>query len=180
MHLEFPEKALRKLKINNSLLFPSKLYSLCRSLSHSQFNSQSRPLARLSLQILVNPPGPHRHRVIACHSLQWTWPVQKNNHKECKMKCATSGNCYRNSLICVSALGIAISIYAFHVESRMEEDDQYEALCDISERVSCTKVFSSKWVKSNDNTEFNETATTCVRERGKDIWRAGNTTRAKV
>lgn len=57
--------------------------------------------------------------------------------------------CYRNSLAAVSAVGVLISIYAFHVESRHEQDNTYEALCDISERVSCTKVFSSKWVDSN-------------------------------
>lgn len=64
------------------------------------------------------------------------------------MKCSkgASATCYQYSLAAVSALGVLISIYAFHVETRHEEDPNYEALCDISERVSCTKVFSSKCV----------------------------------
>lgn len=61
-----------------------------------------------------------------------------------KSKKGSSENCYCNGLAAVSALGVIISIYAFHVESRAEQDSNYEAMCDISERVSCTKVFSSK------------------------------------
>lgn len=44
----------------------------------------------------------------------------------------------------VSAMAVLISIYSFHVETRAEEDSNYEALCDISEKISCTKVFNSK------------------------------------
>lgn len=56
----------------------------------------------------------------------------------------SESNCYRNALAAVSALGVLVSIYAYHVETQMEADDSYEALCDISPKVSCTKVFGSK------------------------------------
>lgn len=88
-------------------------------------------------------PGPSQY-------LLWSRIVLTRPHKCSVMKCSKGGSatCFRNSLAAVSALGVLISIYAFHVETRHEEDPNYEALCDISERVSCTKVFSSKWVSS--------------------------------
>ena len=43
--------------------------------------------------------------------------------------------------------GIALSSYAFYVETKKEHDDSYVAMCDISESMSCTKVFSSKYTK---------------------------------
>ncbi|XP_078063523.1 vitamin K epoxide reductase complex subunit 1-like protein 1 isoform X2 [Mustelus asterias] len=42
-------------------------------------------------------------------------------------------------------LGLALSLYAFHVESSKERDATYRAMCDISESVSCSKVFTSRW-----------------------------------
>lgn len=44
----------------------------------------------------------------------------------------------------VCVLGFAASYYAYLVEKAVEEDDLYEAMCDISEHVSCTKAFSSE------------------------------------
>jgi vitamin-K-epoxide reductase (warfarin-sensitive) len=41
--------------------------------------------------------------------------------------------------------GIALSSYAFYVETKKEHDDSYVAMCDISESMSCSKVFSSKY-----------------------------------
>lgn len=42
-------------------------------------------------------------------------------------------------------VGIALSSYAFYVETKKEHDDSYVAMCDINESMSCTKVFSSKY-----------------------------------
>lgn len=42
-------------------------------------------------------------------------------------------------------VGIALSSYAFYVETKKEHDDSYVAMCDINEFMSCTKVFSSKY-----------------------------------
>lgn len=53
----------------------------------------------------------------------------------------------RNMNIAISAaviLGFAVSFYAYKVERMTENDPSYEAVCDISEHVSCTKAFSSE------------------------------------
>lgn len=47
-------------------------------------------------------------------------------------------------LACVA--GIALSVYALHVEISKEHNKEYKALCDINEHMSCSKVFSSKYV----------------------------------
>ncbi|XP_043269739.1 vitamin K epoxide reductase complex subunit 1 [Venturia canescens] len=44
-------------------------------------------------------------------------------------------------------VGLALSYYAWAVEVAKEKDDSYEAMCDISERVSCTNVFTSEYGK---------------------------------
>lgn len=45
-------------------------------------------------------------------------------------------------------MGLALSYYSYVVETAKEQDENYEAMCDISERVSCTKAFMSEWVNS--------------------------------
>lgn len=42
-------------------------------------------------------------------------------------------------------LGILISLYALWVEHRKALDDTYEAMCDLSEGASCTKVLMSSY-----------------------------------
>ncbi|XP_046579378.1 vitamin K epoxide reductase complex subunit 1-like protein 1 [Haliotis rubra] len=51
----------------------------------------------------------------------------------------------RNSILLLCSLGIVISGYAYHVEMSKEKDDSYRALCDFSETISCSKVFTSRW-----------------------------------
>ncbi|XP_071093348.1 vitamin K epoxide reductase complex subunit 1-like protein 1 [Haliotis cracherodii] len=51
----------------------------------------------------------------------------------------------RNSILILCSLGIIISGYAYHVEISKEKDDSYRALCDLSETISCSKVFTSRW-----------------------------------
>ncbi|OCT61959.1 vitamin K epoxide reductase complex subunit 1-like protein 1 [Xenopus laevis] len=46
-------------------------------------------------------------------------------------------------LLC--SVGIALSLYAFHVETSRERDPDYTALCDINPSISCSKVFTSRW-----------------------------------
>ena len=41
-------------------------------------------------------------------------------------------------------LGLCLSCYALYVEFQKELDHDYTALCDISETVSCSKVFTSE------------------------------------
>ncbi|XP_046388368.1 vitamin K epoxide reductase complex subunit 1-like protein 1 [Ischnura elegans] len=43
--------------------------------------------------------------------------------------------------------GILLSYYAYIVETKKEEDENYEAMCDISEHMSCSKAFSSRFGK---------------------------------
>ncbi|KAE8578168.1 hypothetical protein XENTR_v10023372 [Xenopus tropicalis] len=46
-------------------------------------------------------------------------------------------------LLC--GVGIALSVYAYHVETSRERDANYTALCDINPSISCSKVFTSRW-----------------------------------
>ncbi|KAL0994792.1 hypothetical protein UPYG_G00127220 [Umbra pygmaea] len=46
-------------------------------------------------------------------------------------------------LVCV--LGILLSVYAFHVETEKSRDSNYRAMCDVSNTISCSKVFTSRW-----------------------------------
>jgi|SRR3989344_1753132 len=45
----------------------------------------------------------------------------------------------------LAIIGFILSIYAFYVEKRYEANNKYHAACDISDRVSCTKAFESKY-----------------------------------
>lgn len=51
------------------------------------------------------------------------------------------------NLFIASLLGTLISCYGFYVEFRVEANHDYKAMCDISEAVSCTKVFSTEYGK---------------------------------
>ncbi|XP_074102924.1 vitamin-K epoxide reductase [Cotesia typhae] len=44
-------------------------------------------------------------------------------------------------------VGMSLSYYAYIVETTKEKDHNYMAMCDISERVSCTKAFMSEYGK---------------------------------
>lgn len=46
------------------------------------------------------------------------------------------------AVLCVC--GFILSLYAYHVETSKERDENYTAMCDIKEHMSCTAVFSSK------------------------------------
>lgn len=54
---------------------------------------------------------------------------------------------YSSSIFAISLLAIGLSVYTVYVESRAEEDKNYEALCDINPKISCTKVFTSEYGK---------------------------------
>ncbi|XP_075422652.1 vitamin K epoxide reductase complex subunit 1 [Ascaphus truei] len=51
----------------------------------------------------------------------------------------------RAARLLLCALGIALSVYAYHVETSKERDGGYTALCDINPSISCSKVFTSRW-----------------------------------
>ena len=46
--------------------------------------------------------------------------------------------------VAVSFVGVVLSVYTLYVEVHALADKNYKAMCDINEKVSCTKVFLSK------------------------------------
>lgn len=48
-------------------------------------------------------------------------------------------------MLILSSIGIALSLYALYVEVSKESDGNYQAMCDISPSMSCSKVFTSKY-----------------------------------
>ena len=44
-------------------------------------------------------------------------------------------------------IGLLLSAYALYVEKKTERSTSYKAACDISDKISCTKAFKSKYAK---------------------------------
>jgi len=53
----------------------------------------------------------------------------------------------RKRTIILSAIGFALAYYSVYVSATKSKDPNYRALCDISEQVRCSKVFSSSFGK---------------------------------
>lgn len=51
---------------------------------------------------------------------------------------------YNNYIVTTCAVGLLLSAYAYYVEVSAESNHEYNAFCDISEHISCTKVFTSE------------------------------------
>lgn len=49
-------------------------------------------------------------------------------------------------IILISIIGILLSVYAYYVEIKSKEKN-YHAGCDISNKISCTKIFNSRYGK---------------------------------
>lgn len=47
-------------------------------------------------------------------------------------------------ITCLSVFGIIVSIYALRVEIMKENNEDYEAMCDLAEHVRCTHVLASR------------------------------------
>lgn len=47
----------------------------------------------------------------------------------------------------ISIIGFLLSAYSLYVEIKSSKSKSYKAVCDINEKVSCTKVFSSQYGK---------------------------------
>ncbi|XP_018403437.1 PREDICTED: vitamin K epoxide reductase complex subunit 1-like protein 1 [Cyphomyrmex costatus] len=62
-----------------------------------------------------------------------------------------AGNCalqkFNAGIVSMCVLGFVISCYVYTVEVKMEENDSYQPLCDISEHISCSKVFMTEYGK---------------------------------
>ncbi len=48
----------------------------------------------------------------------------------------------------VSAVGFAVSVYAFYVRRKLLRDSSYKPSCDISDHISCSKAFGSRYSKT--------------------------------
>jgi vitamin-K-epoxide reductase (warfarin-sensitive) len=51
------------------------------------------------------------------------------------------------SIITLAVIGFVLSVYSFYIEKRFERTPQ-KSVCDINDRVSCTKAFTSQWGKT--------------------------------
>jgi vitamin-K-epoxide reductase (warfarin-sensitive) len=54
---------------------------------------------------------------------------------------------WRKCIAVLSALGFALSYYSVYVSASKGKDPNYKALCDISEHMTCSKVFTSRFGK---------------------------------
>lgn len=52
----------------------------------------------------------------------------------------------RKTRVFLCVLGLCLSVYALHVELSRERNPDYRAMCDLGESVSCSKVFTSRYV----------------------------------
>lgn len=50
-------------------------------------------------------------------------------------------------VLTATVVGSLLSVYAVYVEYEASQNDSFEALCDISDEVSCSKVFTSEYGK---------------------------------
>ena len=51
------------------------------------------------------------------------------------------------TIIIISIIGILLSTYAYYIEKKSSKNKNYKAICDISEKASCSKTLSSKYGK---------------------------------
>ena len=52
----------------------------------------------------------------------------------------------RKTRVFLCVLGLCLSVYALHVELSRERNPDYRAMCDLGESVSCSKVFTSRYL----------------------------------
>ena len=50
-------------------------------------------------------------------------------------------------VLVLAALGLVASLYAFFVERKVRFDVSYKPMCDINNRISCTRAFTSPYGK---------------------------------
>ncbi len=51
------------------------------------------------------------------------------------------------SVVIISSVGFLLCIYGLYVERKLKLNQSYQAVCDLSDKVSCTKTFLSPWGK---------------------------------
>lgn len=51
------------------------------------------------------------------------------------------------TIIILAIVGLAISLYGISVENKLQQNAQYKAACDLSDKISCTRPFLSSYSK---------------------------------
>ncbi|XP_026280426.1 vitamin K epoxide reductase complex subunit 1-like protein 1 [Frankliniella occidentalis] len=51
------------------------------------------------------------------------------------------------TLFILCAAGVGASYYSIFVEKALEQNEKYQAMCDINDQLNCSKVFGSKYAK---------------------------------
>lgn len=51
---------------------------------------------------------------------------------------------YNQLLTLTCLIGLGLSLYAYTVELRLEQNKNYKPFCDLAEHISCTKAFDSQ------------------------------------
>ena len=49
------------------------------------------------------------------------------------------------SIFIIAAVGFIVSLYSFFIEQKLKYNPAYKPVCDISDRISCTKPFTSSY-----------------------------------
>ncbi len=52
------------------------------------------------------------------------------------------------AILTTAIVGILLSIYTLYIEYKLSKNKNYKAVCDISDRMSCTKTFASDYGKT--------------------------------
>lgn len=50
-------------------------------------------------------------------------------------------------IVVASSIGFLVCVYGFFIERNLKVDPSYKAVCDLSDKISCTKTFLSPWGK---------------------------------
>lgn len=58
-----------------------------------------------------------------------------------------SSSTYRQIVRIFCFVGFGLTSYAFYVEMKKGQDPSYRAACDIGERMSCSRVLTSRWAR---------------------------------
>lgn len=71
----------------------------------------------------------------------------------------SSSTLYRQIVRILCLFGLGLSSYAFYVETKKGQDPSYRAACDLAERMSCSRVLTSRWARGfglfDANSPFN-------------------------
>lgn len=77
------------------------------------------------------------------HVFVCTFKRTEKSEKSFK-KMAKSPEQYAAAIAIACLIGTGLSLYSYYVATKLDEDGAYEAMCDISEQISCTKLYTSE------------------------------------